>query len=130
MADPELEAIRQQRLSQLQAQYKPGNVGNDNKEAMEEKRQEIEDMRNSILIQVLDQSARARLNTLCLGKPEKGKMVENMILSMAQRGQLPGKLGEQQLISLLESVNQQTRRQTVVKFDRRRAALDSDDDDL
>ncbi|KOC63942.1 Programmed cell death protein 5 [Habropoda laboriosa] len=128
MADPELEAIRQQRLAQLQSQFKSGNV--DNKQAMEEKRQQIEDRRNAILIQVLDQSARARLNTLCLGKPEKGKMVEDMILNMAQRGQLSGKLGEKGLISLLESVNQQTQRKTVVKFDRRRAALDSDDDDL
>lgn len=98
---------------------------------------QMEEMRNSILTQVLDQSARARrkgidlfafyinvtcikytfplVNTLCLGKPEKGKMVENMILSMAQRGQLPGKLGEKELISLLESVNQQTQRKTVVK---------------
>lgn len=42
-------------------------------------------------------------------------MVEDMILSMAQRGQLPGKLGEKELISLLESVNQQTQRKTVVK---------------
>lgn len=55
------------------------------------------------------------VNTLCLGKPEKGKMVEDMILSMAQRGQLPGKLGEKELISLLESVNQQTQRKTIVK---------------
>ncbi|PBC27567.1 programmed cell death protein 5 [Apis cerana] len=126
MSDPELEAIRQQRLAQLQSQYKNNNA--ENKQAMEEKIQQMEDMRNSILTQVLDQSARARLNTLCLGKPEKGKMVEDMILSMAQRGQLPGKLGEKELISLLESVNQQTQRKTVVKFDRRRAALDSDDD--
>ncbi|KAG6801636.1 programmed cell death protein 5 [Apis mellifera caucasica] len=126
MSDPELEAIRQQRLAQLQSQYKNNNA--ENKQAMEEKIQQMEDMRNSILSQVLDQSARARLNTLCLGKPEKGKMVEDMILSMAQRGQLPGKLGEKELISLLESVNQQTQRKTVVKFDRRRAALDSDDD--
>lgn len=127
MSDPELEAIRQQRLAQLQSQYKPGNA--ENKQAMEETKQQMEEMRNSILTQVLNQSARARLNTLCLGKPEKGKMVENMIINMAQRGQLPGKLGEKELINLLESINQQTKQKTVVKFDRRRAALDSDDDD-
>lgn len=128
MSDPELEAIRQQRLAQLQAQHKGNNV--DNKQGMEEKRQEMEHMKNSILTQVLDQSARARLNTLCLGKPEKGKMIEGLILNMAQRGQLSSKLGEKELISLIENVNQQTQRKTVVKFDRRRAALDSDDDDL
>ncbi|XP_046742952.1 programmed cell death protein 5 [Diprion similis] len=126
MADPELEAIRQQRLAQLQSQYKGGDASN--QQAAEEKRQQVEEMRHSILTQVLDQSARARLNTLRLGKPEKGKMVEEMLLNMAQRGQLPGKLGEKELIGLLESVNQQTQRTTTVKFDRRRAALDSDDD--
>ncbi|EZA51208.1 hypothetical protein DMN91_012623 [Ooceraea biroi] len=127
MSDPELEAIRQQRLAQLQSQYKSNNA--DDKEAMEERKQQMEDMKNSILTQVLDQSARARLNTLCLGKPEKGRMVEEMLLSMAQRGQLSGKLGEKELISLLESINQQTKqKKTTVKFDRRRAALDSDDD--
>lgn len=126
MSDPELEAIRQQRLAQLQSQYKPNNE--ENKQEMQEKMQRMEEMKNSILSQTLDQSARARLNTLCLGKPEKGKMVENLILNMAQRGQLHSKLGEKELINLLESVNQQTQRKTVVKFDRRRAALDSDDD--
>ena len=55
------------------------------------------------------------MNTLSLGKPEKAKMVEELLVSMAQRGQLPGQLGEQQLISLLESVNQQTKKQTIVK---------------
>ncbi|XP_071566780.1 programmed cell death protein 5 [Temnothorax nylanderi] len=126
MSDPELEALRQQRLAQLQAQYK-GNNAND-KQAMEEKMQQMEEMKHVILTQVLDQSARARLNTLRLGKPEKGKMVEEMLLSMAQRGQLPGKLGEKELINLLESVNQQTQKRTTVKFDRRRAAMDFDDD--
>ncbi|XP_011706783.1 PREDICTED: programmed cell death protein 5 [Wasmannia auropunctata] len=125
MSDPELEALRQQRLAQLQAQYK-GNNANDKQ--MEERMQQMEEMKHAILTQVLDQSARARLNTLCLGKPEKGKMVEEMLLNMAQRGQLPGKLGEKELINLLENVNQQTQKRTIVKFDRRRAAMDFDDD--
>lgn len=42
-------------------------------------------------------------------------MVEDMLLAMAQRGQLPGKLGEKELISILESVNQQTKKTTTVK---------------
>ncbi|KAG5328076.1 PDCD5 protein, partial [Acromyrmex charruanus] len=104
-----------------------GNNAND-KQAMEERMQQMEEMKHAILTQVLDQSARARLNTLCLGKPEKGKMVEEMLLNMAQRGQLPGKLGEKELINLLENVNQQTQKKTTVKFDRRRAAMDFDDD--
>lgn len=57
-------------------------------------------------------------------------MVEGMIVRMAQMGQLQGKLDDAQLIQLLESVNSQMPRSTSsVKFDRRRAAIDSDDDD-
>lgn len=70
------------------------------------------------------------VNTLSLGKPEKGKMVESMLLRMAQTGQIMKKLDEKDLINILESVNAQIpQSKTSVKFDRRRAALDSDDDD-
>ncbi|XP_026272547.1 programmed cell death protein 5 [Frankliniella occidentalis] len=132
MEDSDLDEIRAQRLAQLQSQYgsgPAGQPGNPNQQKVaEERKREVDDMKNSILSQVLDQSARARLNTLMLGKPEKGRMVENMILQMAQSGQLRSKLGEEELIGLLERVGSQ--KSTTVKFDRRRAALDSDDDDL
>lgn len=85
-------------------------------------------MRNSLLAQILDQTARARLNSIALVKPEKAKMVENMLIQMAQTGQIGGKIGESQLVSLLERVSEQTQKKTTVKFDRRRYA-DSDDDD-
>lgn len=49
---------------------------------------------------------------------------------MAQQGRLGGKLDDAQLVQLLESISQQMPRSgSTVKFDRRRAALDSDDDD-
>lgn len=98
----------------------------------EQQRQAVEDMKHSILTQVLNQAARARLNTLMIGKPEKGRMVENMLLRMAQSGQIVNKLGEDELIGLLEQVNSQMQsqeRKTTVKFDRRRAALDDSDSD-
>lgn len=71
------------------------------------------------------------MNTIKLSRPEKGAMVENMICRMAQVGQVQNRITEQELIQLLESVNQQMPKSTsTVKFDRRRAALDSDDDDF
>lgn len=70
------------------------------------------------------------VNTLKISKPDKAQMVEGMIVRMAQMGQLQGKLDDAQLVQLLESVNSQMPRSTSsVKFDRRRAAIDSDDDD-
>ena len=51
-----------------------------------------------------------------IGKPEKGKMVENMILHLAQTRQIV-KLNEEELIGLLEKVNSQfeSKHKTTVK---------------
>lgn len=95
---------------------------------MEEAKQREQDMRNSMLAQVLDQSARARLSNLALVKPEKAKAVENYLIQMARLGQLGAKISESGLIEILEKVNQQTEKKTTVKFNRRRV-MDSDDDD-
>ncbi|CAB1450902.1 unnamed protein product [Pleuronectes platessa] len=86
------------------------------------------EMRNSILAQVLDQSARARLSNLALVKPEKAKAVENYLIQMARYGKLGGKISESGLIEILEKVSQQTEKKTTVKFNRQRV-MDSDDDD-
>uniref|UniRef100_A0A182TC79 Programmed cell death protein 5 n=1 Tax=Anopheles maculatus TaxID=74869 RepID=A0A182TC79_9DIPT len=124
MDDPELDAIRQQRLQQMQGSNP------EQQKAMQEQRQAQEEMKNSMLSQLLDQDARARLNTLKLSKPEKAQMVEGMIIRMAQMRQIGDKLDDASLVKLLESLNQQMpRSNSTVKFDRRRAALDSDEDD-
>ncbi|PSN43896.1 Programmed cell death protein 5 [Blattella germanica] len=129
MDSAELEEIRAKRLAQLQSEYRGGpDAGN--QKAAEERKREQDEMKNTILTQVLTQSARARLNTLMIGKPEKGQLVENMLLQMARTGQIMGKLGESELINILEKVSEQMQRSTTVKFDRRRAALDDSDDDF
>uniref|UniRef100_A0A3B3Z5Y3 Programmed cell death protein 5 n=1 Tax=Periophthalmus magnuspinnatus TaxID=409849 RepID=A0A3B3Z5Y3_9GOBI len=124
MADDELEAIRRQRMAELQAKH--GN-GSNNQQGEEAKQREA-DMRNTILAQVLDQSARARLSNLALVKPEKAKDVENYLIQMARLGQLGGKISESGLIEILEKVSQQTQKKTTVKFNRQRV-MDSDDED-
>lgn len=42
-----------------------------------------------------------------IGKPKKGKIIENIILQMAQTRQIMSKLTEEELIRLLEKINQQ-----------------------
>ncbi|XP_051883990.1 programmed cell death protein 5 [Pristis pectinata] len=125
MEDQELEAIRRQRLAELRAQR--GDAPDDQQSQQEAKQRESE-MRNSILAQVLDQSARARLSNLALVKPEKAKSVENYLIQMAKFGQLGGKISESGLIEILEKVNQQMGKQTMVKFNRRKV-MDSDEED-
>lgn len=125
MADDDLDAIRRQRMAELQAKH--GDTSNDQQGQQEAKQRESE-MRNSILAQVLDQSARARLSNLALVKPDKAKAVENYLIQMARFGQLGGKISETGLIEILEKVSQQTEKKTTVKFNRRKV-MDSDDED-
>ncbi|TNN74955.1 Programmed cell death protein 5 [Liparis tanakae] len=99
-----------------------------NQQQGEEAKQRETDMRNSILSQVLDQSARARLNNLALVKPEKANAVESYLIQMARYGSLGGKISDSGLIEILEKVSQQTEKKTTVKFNRRKV-MDSDEDD-
>lgn len=123
-ADEELAALRQQRLAELQAKH--GDTSAD--PSQQEAKQREAEIRNTILAQVLDQAARARLSNLALVKPDKAKAVENYLIQMARFGQLPGKVSEQGLIEILEKVSQQTEKKTTVKFNRRKV-LDSDEED-
>lgn len=125
MADEELEGIRRQRMAELQQKH--GDPSSDQQGQQEAKQRET-DMRNTILAQVLDQSARARLSNLALVKPDKAKAVENYLIQMARFGQLGGKITEAGLIEILEKVSQQTEKKTTVKFNRRRV-MDSDEED-
>ncbi|XP_049660642.1 programmed cell death protein 5 isoform X1 [Accipiter gentilis] len=111
MADEELEALRQQRLAELQAKH--GDSSGD--PSQQEAKQREAEIRNTILAQVLDQAARARLSNLALVKPDKAKAVENYLIQMARFGQLAGKVSEQGLIEILEKVSQQTEKKTTVK---------------
>ncbi|XP_054245647.1 programmed cell death protein 5 [Indicator indicator] len=124
MADKELEALREQRLAELQSKHADPSGDPSQQEA---KQREAE-IRNTILAQVLDQAARARLSNLALVKPDKAKAVENYLIQMARFGQLGGKVSEQGLIEILEKVSQQTEKKTTVKFNRRKV-LDSDEED-
>ncbi|XP_004412998.1 PREDICTED: programmed cell death protein 5-like [Odobenus rosmarus divergens] len=125
MAEEELEALSKQRLAELPAKHgDPGHA------AQQEAKHREAEMRNSILAQVRDQSAWARLSNLALVKPEKTKAVENYLIQMARYGQLSGKVSEQGLIEILEKVkvSQQTEKKTTVKFNRRKV-MDSDEED-
>jgi programmed cell death protein 5 len=93
MDDSELDAIRAKRLVELQHQTgQQRSMGNDpnDKNSVEEQRQKQEDMRNAMLSSLLTQEARARLNTISLTKPEKGRMVEDILIQNARRGAFGG----------------------------------------
>ena len=45
-------------------------------------------MTNNMLGQILDQSARARLNNVAMVNPGKAQKVEQMLIQMARQGQV------------------------------------------
>nr|XP_013796667.1 PREDICTED: programmed cell death protein 5 [Apteryx mantelli mantelli] len=116
-------------LHRGRGEARPGNKQDPSGDpSQQEAKQREAEIRNTILAQVLDQAARARLSNLALVKPDKAKAVENYLIQMARFGQLPGKVSEQGLIEILEKVSQQTEKKTTVKFNRRKV-LDSDEED-
>lgn len=95
MGDSELDAIRAKRLAELQqnpGQQRPMGSDPSDRNAAEDQRQKQEDMRNTMLSSLLTQEARARLNTISLAKPEKGRMVEDILIQNARRGAFGGKV--------------------------------------
>lgn len=71
MDDPELEAIRQRRIADLQAQAGRGAGGSGDQAVEEQKRAEAEERRQSMLVSVMQPEARERLSRISLVKPEK-----------------------------------------------------------
>ena len=94
----------------------------------EEKKRDIEEMRRTMLATILNNEARERLARIKIVKEEKAKAVEEMIIRMAQSGQIRGKVTESQLIDLLEQISQEQSQATKITISRRRAS-DSDDEE-
>ena len=138
MEDAELAALRQQRLAQLQQQQQHqqgqsgdvrGDTSGEQQKRKEQQKEQEDEMRNSILSHYLTQEARGRLSTIAVAKPERARMVENIIIQNARMGAIRGKVEEDHLKELLGKVTEQTQRETKVSYERRKVFDDSDEDD-
>ncbi|KAJ3100763.1 hypothetical protein HDU97_001934 [Phlyctochytrium planicorne] len=140
MEDDELAAIRAKRMAQMRGASgpaaggmggfpvgMPGAPGGAGGKDDEEKRSQMEEMRRQMLTQLLDGEARERLARISIVKADKARAVEDLLIRMAQGGQMRGKVNEKMLIDLLEQINET---KTEAKYNVRRRADDSDDDDL
>ena len=78
----------------------------------------MDDRRQSLLLQILTGDARERLGRLSIVKPDKARLVEDYLINMAQTGKIPARLGEKELINLLEQVSGQQKQTkiTVLAF--------------
>ncbi|TMW59139.1 hypothetical protein Poli38472_007284 [Pythium oligandrum] len=99
-------------------------------QAEQMKQKQNEEMRSSLLQQVLQPEARERLSRVAIVKPEKARAIEDMVLQMAQRGQLTAKIDEDRLIDLLNRAGETEEKQrTKVTMKRRTYFSDEDEDD-
>ncbi|KAG0238180.1 PDCD5-related protein [Mortierella sp. GBAus27b] len=144
MEDDELEQIRARRMAELKAKSGAsgsggisgfpsglgGGGGSSSKDDDERaQKSQMEEMRRTMLTQILDGEARERLSRIAMVKAEKARAVEDLLIRMAQGGQVRTKITEDRLIELLEQVNEQTKTETKIVYNRRRYDDDDDDDD-
>lgn len=100
--DPELEALRQKRLAQLQMQ------GQQEQRVQEEKAR-IDAQKQAVLRTILTSDAKERLGRLKLAYPEMAESIEGQLIMLHQSGRLPGKIDDQTLKKLLTQLQPKKR---------------------
>lgn len=106
MDDPELEAIRQRRMAELQEQAQ-------NQAAQQEQARRYEAQKQGALRQILTPEARDRLANIRLANPQMADSVENQLIQLAQSGRLRGVIDDNMLKSILAQITPREREITI-----------------
>lgn len=118
MDDAELNAIRAARLAELQ------------KSTSSAAPTPQEERTGTLLSQVLEPSARERLSRVRIVRPDRAEQVEQYLIKMASSGALNRKVGEKDIVEILDSLSRDEKKQTKIVFERRGAESEDDDDDF
>lgn len=106
MEDPELEAIRQRRMAELQQQAQ-------NQAAQEEQAKRMEMQKQNALRQILTTEARQRLANIRLANPPMADTVEMQLIQLAQSGRIQGIIDDTMLRNILAQITPQQREITI-----------------
>ena len=106
MDDPELAALRQKRMAEIQQQAQQ-------QAAQEEKAQQFEMQKQSVLRQILTPEARDRLANIKLANPQMADGVEMQLIQLAQSGRLQGVIDDAMLRNILAQITPQKREITI-----------------
>ncbi|HMK53380.1 MAG TPA: DNA-binding protein [Methanobacteriaceae archaeon] len=99
----DIEEIRRRRMEQLQQQADQQPTQQD-VEAQERMRQEMEAQKRQVMIQILTPEARGRLANLRLTRPEYVDQIELQLIQLAQMGRITSKITDEQLKELLRKM--------------------------
>ncbi len=105
MEDPELQAIRQRRIAEMQQIQ--------NQAAQEEQARRIEMQKQNALRQILTPEARQRLTNIRLANPQMADSVEMQLIQLAQSGRLQGIIDDTMLKNILGQITPQHREITI-----------------
>ena len=106
MEDPELAALRQKRMAEIQQQAQQ-------QAAQEEKAKQFEMQKQSVLRQILTPEARDRLANIKLANPQMADGVEMQLIQLAQSGKLQGVIDDAMLRNILAQITPQKREITI-----------------
>lgn len=121
MDEKDLNTIRSARLSEIQ-----GDSGGLNKNNNDDK----EELRRSMLSQILDASAAERLSRVRIVKAERADAVEQYIIKLATMGGISRKLSENDIVEILDGLSRGESRQSKSKIVfNRKNNIESDNDD-
>lgn len=133
MDDAELNAIRQARLAELQRNAAGGGSSTNPSSSSSGGAQDLaqENMTITILNRVLTNEARERLSRVKIVRPDRAQAVENYIIKLYSMGQIHQKLGEKDIVQILDGLSRdsQQKQQTKITFNRKNIAADDDEDD-
>jgi programmed cell death protein 5 len=104
--DDELEAIRRQKIEQMQ-QEQAGAA------TEEQRRQEVEEAKKNIIRQILSSEARERLNTIRMAKPDLAELLENQLIALAQTGRIKSMISDAQFKEILRQITPKKREITI-----------------
>ena len=120
MDDSELNAIRSARLAELQKNTGQAPAADSR----------TDDVKTSMLAQVLQPSARERLSRVRIVRPDRADAVEQYIVKLASTGAISRKLAELDVVDILDGLSRDEKKKTATKivFDRKNT-IDAEDDE-
>jgi programmed cell death protein 5 len=109
--DRELEEIRRKREAEIQSQA-------EQQQEAAAKKAEVDAQKAMILRQILTPQARDRLANIKMARPDFAESIENQLITIASRGNLPGPITEEQLVDILKKL-QSSKRESTIEFKRK-----------
>ena len=94
----DLEALRRKKLLELQQRAQ-------DEKYQEAQKQQLDLQKRSVLMEVLTPEARSRLANVKLARPEYAIQIENLIIQLAQTGQIRQKITDEQLKQILRKIS-------------------------